>query len=267
MAISATTKLPLRPGRLAGVWSAGRRLPWRRIGIATLIAVVLLVAVPPLRRAVSLATSRAILWLASPATPFIPDFRNLPDTTRVLAADGSELAALSGDDGRRQVLELDAIPEHVQRAVLAAEDADFYSHSGVDPLAVFRAVVSTALGHTQGGSTLTQQLAKLNYTGSQRSVFRKLREVVYASALEDRYSKNDLLRRYLNQVYFGEGSYGIYAAAHTFFGVDPPSRRSVIAHPECFLDFGGHIANIGKRWGPLGTSCPSARTKPRSLSA
>src|SRR5438094_929231 len=96
MAISATTKLPLGPGRLAGVWSAGRRLPWRRIGIATLIAVVLLVAVPPLRRAVSLATSRAILWLASPATPFIPDFRNLPDTTRVLAADGSELATLAG---------------------------------------------------------------------------------------------------------------------------------------------------------------------------
>ncbi|MCA1845249.1 MAG: penicillin-binding protein, partial [Actinobacteria bacterium] len=67
----------------------------------------------------------------------------------------------------------------------------------------------------------TQQLAKLNYTGSQRTVFRKFREVFYATALEERYSKDDLLRRYLNQVYFGDGSYGIYAAAHAFFGVDP----------------------------------------------
>ncbi|HEV7862692.1 MAG TPA: transglycosylase domain-containing protein, partial [Acidimicrobiia bacterium] len=207
--------------------------PWRRIGIGVVAFVFLLVAVPPLRRAVSFGTSRAILWLASPVTPLVPDFHRLPDTTRVLAADGSELAALSGDNGRRQVVELDAIPEPVQRAVLAAEDADFYRHSGVNPLALVRAVVSTALGHTQGGSTITQQLAKLNYTGSQRTLFRKVREVFYTSALEERYSKDDLLKRYLNQVYFGEGSYGIYAAAHTFFGVDPaqltPAQAATLA--------------------------------------
>jgi penicillin-binding protein 1A len=217
----------------AHIVAAGRRLPWRRIGIGTVAVVVLLVAVPPLRRAVALGTSRAILWAASPITPFIPNFHGLPDTTRVLAADGSELAALSGDDGRRQVVELDAVPEHVQRAVLAAEDADFYDHSGVNPLALVRAVASTALGHTQGGSTITQQLAKLNYTGGSRTLFRKVREVFYASALEERYSKDDLLRRYLNQVYFGEGSYGIYAAAHTFFGVDPaqltPAQAATLA--------------------------------------
>ena len=200
---------------------AVRGLPWRRIGVGMAVGVVLLVAVPPLRRAVSLGTSRLILWAASPITPFVPDFHRLPDTTRVLAADGSELADLSGEDGRRQIVELDAVPETVQRAVLAAEDADFYHHSGVNPLAIVRALVSTALGHTEGGSTITQQLAKLNYTGSQRTVFRKAREVFYATALEERYSKADLLRRYLNQVYFGGGSYGISAAAHAFFGVDP----------------------------------------------
>ena len=174
------------------------QLPWRRIGIGFVAVVFLLVAVPPLRRAVAFGTSRAILWAASPITPFVPDFSRFPDTTQVLAADGSELAALSGEDGRRQVVELDAVPEHVRRAVLAAEDADFYRHSGVNPLSIMRAVVSTALGHTQGGSTITQQLAKLNYTGSRRSVFRKFSEVFYASALEQRYSKDELLRRYLN---------------------------------------------------------------------
>jgi penicillin-binding protein 1A len=210
-----------------------RRWPWRRIGVGTVIAVVALVAVPPLRRAVSLGTSRLILWAATPITPFVPDFHRLPDTTRVLAADGSELADLSGEDGRRQIVELDAVPLPVQRAVLAAEDADFYHHSGVNPLAIVRALISTALGHTEGGSTITQQLAKLNYTGSQRTVLRKVREVFYATALEERYSKNDLLRRYLNQVYFGGGSYGIYAAAHAFFGVDParldPAQAATLA--------------------------------------
>jgi penicillin-binding protein 1A len=209
------------------------RWPWRRIGAGLAVFVVLLVAVPPFRRAVGLGTSRLILWAATPITPFVPDFRKLPDTTHVLAADGSEIASLSGVNGRRQIVELDAVPEHVQRAVLAAEDADFYEHSGVDPLAISRALVKTALGHTQGGSTLTQQLAKLNYTGSQRTVLRKFREVFYAAALEDRYSKKELLRRYLNQVYFGEGSYGIFAAAHSFFGVDPaqltPAQAATLA--------------------------------------
>ena len=87
-------------------------------------------------------------------------------------------------------------------------------------------VASTALGRTQGGSTITQQLAKLNYTGNRRSIFRKFSEVFYASALEQRYSKDELLERYLNQVYFGEGAYGVYAAASTFFGVDPAAAHA-----------------------------------------
>jgi penicillin-binding protein 1A len=209
------------------------KAPWRRIGIGVVAVVVLLVAVAPLRRAVSFGASRLILWAASPITPFVPDFHRFPDTTKVLASDGSELAALSGDDGRRQVIGLDAIPQPVRHAVLAAEDADFYHHSGTNPLAIVRAVVSSALGHSQGGSTITQQLAKLNYTGSSRTVFRKAREVFYASALEERYSKDDLLERYLNQVYFGEGAYGISAAAHEFFGVDPaqltPAQAATLA--------------------------------------
>jgi membrane peptidoglycan carboxypeptidase len=120
-------------------------LPWRRIAAGFAVAVAVIVVVPPVRRAIAFGTSPILLWLASPITPFVPDFANLPATTRLLAADGSELALLSGDNGRRQVVELDAIPEHVRRAVLAAEDADFYEHSGTNPLALVRAVGSTAL--------------------------------------------------------------------------------------------------------------------------
>jgi membrane peptidoglycan carboxypeptidase len=207
--------------------------PRRRIGLGVAAVIFLVLVVPPLRRAVSLGASRAILWAASPVTPFVPDFHRLPATTRVLAADGSDLADLSGADGRRQVLDLAAIPDTVRHAVLAAEDGDFYHHSGVNPLAIGRGLVSTVLGRTEGGSTITQQLAKLNYTGNSRSVFRKVREVFYASALEERYSKDDLLLRYLNQVYFGDGAYGIAAAAHSYFGVDPaqltPAQAATLA--------------------------------------
>ncbi|HEU5447390.1 MAG TPA: biosynthetic peptidoglycan transglycosylase, partial [Acidimicrobiia bacterium] len=217
---------------LGFVRSRAALLPWRRIGIGFAVVVALLVTVAPLRRAAALGTSRVILWLASPITPFVPNFDSL-ESTRVLAADGSELASLSADHGRRELVDLAAIPEHVRRAVLAAEDAEFYHHSGTNPLAIVRAVANTVTGDTQGGSTITQQLAKSNYTGNQRSLFRKAREVFYASALEERYSKDELLQRYLNQVYFGEGAYGIYAAAHTYFGVDPaqltPAQAAMLA--------------------------------------
>ena len=224
-----------RPGSGVVRRAAGRvrGLPWRRIAVGTALALVLIVTVPPLRQAVAVGSSRLILWVVSPLTPFIPDFRKLPDTTRLMAADGSELANLSGEDGRREIVELDTTPPHVERAVLAAEDADFYRHSGVNPVAIGRALIRTALGSTQGGSTITQQLAKLNYTGSQRTVFRKVREVFYATALEERYSKKELLRRYLNQVYFGEGAYGIAAAATSFFAVGPdqltPAQAATLA--------------------------------------
>jgi penicillin-binding protein 1A len=258
------------------------RLPWRRIGIGFAVVMALLITVAPLRRAAALGTSRVILWLASPITPFVPDFDSL-ETTRVLAADGSELAALSEDHGRRELVELAAIPEHVRRAVLAAEDADFYHHSGTDPLAIVRAMANTVTGDTQGGSTITQQLAKLNYTGSHRSLFRKAREVFYASALERRYSKDQLLQRYLNQVYFGEGAYGIYAAAHSYFGVDPaqltpaqaamlagkiqaPSRLDPRRHPETVLARRDHVLRAMEKHGWLPEpDLDIARAEPMNL--
>ncbi len=208
-------------------------------------AVVLLVvgAVPPFRRAAAMASSRAVYWLASPLTPIVPDFDALPVTTSVLAADGSVIAELSGEDGRRAVLDIADVPVHVRQAVLAAEDARFYEHSGTDPEAVGRAIVHSLLGRSQGGSTITQQLAKLNYTAGERTLMRKVREVLFASALEHRYTKDKLLERYLNQVYFGSGAYGIRAGAQAFFGVEPaqltPAQAAILAgkiRAPSFLD-------------------------------
>lgn len=167
-----------------------------------------------------MVTGKAILVVLSPVAPDISNFDDLAAGTRVLAADASVLAELDGAK-RRDPVRLDRLPDHVPRAVLAAEDANFYEHEGVDPSAVLRAMVRTAQGSLQGGSTITQQLAKLNYTKSEKTLLRKVRELQYAVRLEDRYSKDELLERYLNQVYFGEGTYGITAAAQSFFGVAP----------------------------------------------
>ncbi|HEX2048912.1 MAG TPA: biosynthetic peptidoglycan transglycosylase, partial [Acidimicrobiales bacterium] len=201
------------------VWERVKGLPWLAIGGGLLACVVLVAVVAPLRRAVATVTSKAILVVASPFAPDIKGFEDLPDASKVLAKDGSEVGLLGTE--QRDPVRLASLPDHVVRAVLAAEDADFYSHSGVDPSAVFRAMVNTAKGDTQGGSTITQQLAKLNYVGSDRTFFRKMKEVLYASKLESKYSKDELLERYLNQAYFGDGAYGIGLASQTFYGVAP----------------------------------------------
>ena len=201
------------------VWDRVKTWPWLAIGGGLFACLVLIAVVAPLRRAVAGVSSRIILAVASPLAPGIQGFEDLPDASKVVARDGADVGLLGTE--QRDPVRLDQLPPHVTRAVLAAEDADFYSHSGVDPSAVFRAMVNSARGQTQGGSTITQQLAKLNYVGSDRTFLRKFKEVLYASKLEGRYSKDQLLERYINQVYFGEGAYGIALASQAFFGVPP----------------------------------------------
>jgi penicillin-binding protein 1A len=186
------------------------------------IVIAVIAVVPPFRRGAALAASRVVLFVASPLAPSIGGFDDLPQTTKVMAVDGSVLAELdTPTGGKREPVALKRLPDHVWRAVLAAEDENFYGHSGIDPGAVFRAMLRNAQGRSQGGSTITQQLAKINYTRSEHTVFRKLREVLYASRLEGRYTKDELLERYLNQVYLGDRAYGIAAASESYFGVRP----------------------------------------------
>jgi len=110
-------------------------------------------------------------------------------------------------------------------AVLAAEDRNFYSHGAVDPGSIARAlwVDVTSRGLNEGGSTITQQLVKIQLLTPQKSVTRKVQELVLAVTIEQRYSKDQILTMYLNRVYFGHGAYGIGAAAKTYFNKDVKS--------------------------------------------
>src|SRR5207245_9224384 len=115
---------------------------------------------------------------------------------------------------------LKELPPYLPKAFIAIEDRRFYSHYGVDPVGIARAVVANILhrGVSQGGSTLTQQLAKNLFLTQERTMARKLQEVELALWLERKHSKNEILELYLNRVYFGSGAYGVEAASQRYFG-------------------------------------------------
>ena len=135
---------------------------------------------------------------------------------RILARDGSVITERGGGD---DYVPLDLLPRYVSDAVIATEDQRFYDHHGVDPLGMVRAAITNLReGRTvQGGSTLTQQLAKNLYLSHDRTFARKLEEFTLALWLESRLTKADILELYLNRVYLGSGAYGIDAAARRYF--------------------------------------------------
>ncbi|MCE2471889.1 MAG: transglycosylase domain-containing protein, partial [Anaerolineae bacterium] len=130
---------------------------------------------------------------------------------------------LPPQQGRNRVLPLSEIPRHCVNAIVATEDANYYRHPGVDPLGIARALWLNLRGGeiVAGGSTITQQTARLLLLdprpGSERSLRRKLREALLALKMQRRFSKDEILELYLNQVYFGNLAYGIDAAARAYF--------------------------------------------------
>jgi penicillin-binding protein 1A len=204
--------------RAHDLWDLARR---HRVRSALVLAVFLLLViavVAPLRRGATIVLSKVILVATAPFAPDVSGLDTFPQGSRVIAADGSDMGIIEQE--HRQPVTLDQLPPYVPKAILAAEDADFYSHDGVNPGAIVRAAFNMASGSgTQGGSTITQQLAKLNYTAGDRTLARKLKEVLYSSKLEQTYTKDQLLQRYLNQVYLGDGAYGIEAAAQRTYGI------------------------------------------------
>ncbi len=159
-------------------------------------------------------------WLALQVEWRVPDPGALSGPTEVFARDGTVLARFTSEVDRR-VVPLDEVSPHVVDAVVANEDERFYEHGGVDPLSLLRAVVTNVRtgGIAQGGSTLTQQYVKNAFVGSERTLLRKVREAVISIQLERDLTKREILERYLNTVYFGEGAYGVEAASLTYFGV------------------------------------------------
>ena len=119
---------------------------------------------------------------------------------------------------RRIPVNIDKIPKHVQKAFIAIEDNRFYEHGGIDYRGTARALVSTLSGReVQGGSTITQQLAKNAFLTQERSIIRKIKEAFIAKELEHKYTKDEILSMYLNRIYFGQGAYGIESASMYYF--------------------------------------------------
>ncbi|MFN3729445.1 MAG: transglycosylase domain-containing protein [Fimbriimonadaceae bacterium] len=135
----------------------------------------------------------------------------------ILSRNGKVLYTMSAE--YREPAKIDEIPIRVQNAVLAAEDKRFRTHSGVDPIAIGRILVTNARDGrvSQGGSTVTMQLAKRLFSSSERTMDRKLDDIAMAMMIEREYTKDQILEMYLNQVYFGAGAYGIKAAAKVYF--------------------------------------------------
>lgn len=147
----------------------------------------------------------------------ILDFKAAQATT-ILARDGSVLGTLSHE--KRYVITLDDMPKYLPMAFLAIEDSAFYQHPGINPLAILRAMLVNFERGTksQGGSTITQQIVKQLLLSSERSYVRKMKEAILATRLERELSKDQILSLYLNYIFLGQQSYGVEAAARTYFG-------------------------------------------------
>jgi penicillin-binding protein 1A len=161
----------------------------------------------------------AIVWAGAhlPAIQAL-EIPKRPPTIQITGLDGSVLATRGEMAGANVALK--DLPPYLPKAFIAIEDRRFYSHYGVDPLGILRAAVTNVLhrGVSQGGSTLTQQLAKNLFLTQERTLQRKLQEVELALWLERKHSKSEILELYLNRVYFGSSAYGVEAAAQRYFG-------------------------------------------------
>ena len=169
------------------------------------------------------------ILIAGVAGVFLQILSQLPDietiesylpseTTLILSADGKTLARLHREENR-QVVTLSQISPYMQRALIATEDPNFYRHHGFDLSGIFRATVKNVIyGRVvEGGSTITQQLARNLFLNRRKTLIRKLAEILIAMQIERKYTKEEILELYLNQIYLGHNSYGIESAARIYF--------------------------------------------------
>jgi len=186
---------------------------WRRLAYAVVVLAVV-------------ATGG--VWVAL-NTVQLPPAKRTVETSFVCAIDvpagqcgfDSAMARLSSNE-ERVLVTYDDLPPVLVQAVLSAEDRSFFDHNGIDPVGIGRALFQDVFGDSrsrQGGSTITQQYVKSVYLSSERTFTRKLKEAVLAIKLERTFDKREILTRYLNEVYFGRGAYGVEAASRAYFGI------------------------------------------------
>jgi penicillin-binding protein 1A len=174
-----------------------------------------------------LAASGMFVWVAAHLPPIQSlEIPKRPPSIQIVSLDGHPFA-MRGQGG--PAVSLHSLPRYVPQAFIAIEDRRFYSHFGIDPLGISRAILANVLrrGVAQGGSTITQQLAKNLFLTQERTVTRKLQEAVLALWLEHKFKKDEILELYLNRVYFGSGAYGIESAAQRYF--NKPAKQLTLA--------------------------------------
>ena len=206
----APARKPRKTARRSASASPIRRALLR--GLFTTIALIALIIV-----------GSFLYFVARLPDPILLTLDDRPPNLTILASDGTVLAERGL---RRGYVRLDRLPPYLPQAVIATEDRRFYNHLGVDPVGLVRAGMRNLIAGSvvQGGSTITQQLAKNLFLSPDRTMARKLEEAMYAIWLERRFTKDEILELYLNRVYFGGGTYGVEAAARRYFG---RSARSV----------------------------------------
>lgn len=173
-------------------------------------------------------------WLISPRLPSVETLKDvrLQVPLRIYSADDKLIAAFG--ETKRTPVRIQDVPDRLKEAFLAAEDADFYTHSGIDVGGIFRAVwlmVTTGSKHVPGGSTITQQVARNFFLSPEVSYTRKLSEIFLAFRIENALSKDEIFELYLNKIFLGHRSYGVSAAAEFYYG----KSLAELTIPECAM--------------------------------
>jgi len=190
---------------------------WLRIALLLVLALIIVI---------TSAIAGAAAWVLSsyghnlPAIDKLSEIEPGSTTTKIYARDGTLLARLY--DKNRVYVPIMQVPQIMQQAMVASEDERFYEHHGVDARGILRAALADYRHEaiTQGASTITQQLARNMFLSNAQTLSRKIQEALLAIEIERYFTKDEILERYLNLIYFGAGAYGVQAAAHAYFGED-----------------------------------------------
>jgi penicillin-binding protein 1A len=187
----------------------------RRLGKTVSVLVFSALTVPP---TVAITVIMSLVFLPLPVNLPRENASATSSISHVYDINGKEIAVLREFDQHVNVKRAE-VPLSLKQAVVADEDRSFYHHSGVDPRGSLRALVADLRGRRveQGGSTITQQYVKNVYTNRERTLSRKIKEAILANQVDRKYSKDEILFRYLNTIYLGDGAYGVGAAAETYF--------------------------------------------------
>ncbi|HVJ02986.1 MAG TPA: PBP1A family penicillin-binding protein [Sphingomonas sp.] len=258
---------------------ARRSVKWKRIGLWSLIAAGATGLLAIVALVIAVYSTKASL-------PSFDELKSSPNgqMIRVHAVDGTVLVSLGPSYG--EWIPYDQIPSEMKDAIVAVEDRRFESHWGIDPQGLLRAarfaVVNRGSGRRlQGASTITQQVARTIFLSNKYDFGRKMREAVLALAMEQKFSKQQILELYLNKVYFGGGAYGIDAASRKFFGhpgtnlnlaesaiiaglVKAPSHYSPTADAEAAVDRASVVLDVMAETGKI-SRAQAAATDPRSV--